>query len=141
MRRVPPGTDLPAPELLVVAFKDGIGGLCTERAGCEHARVSRQSQIYSTENGLVIDGIAIDPSELGLIPVPNQNLVVKPYCMSHGTLLCRDLKKTRKFYEEFLGLEVVRHSVPSMVFRCGHKFHVACVQMGDKITPSGRHNH
>lgn len=83
----------------------------------------------------------IDPSELGLIPVPNQNSVVKPYCMSHGTLLCRNLKKTRQFYEEFLGLEVVRHSASSMVFRCGHRFHVACVQVGDKIIPSGRHNH
>jgi catechol 2,3-dioxygenase-like lactoylglutathione lyase family enzyme len=88
------------------------------------------------------DAIApIDPEELGLIPVPNESSVVKPYCMSHGTVLCKDLRKTRRFYEEFLGLEVARHAEGAMVFRCGLKFHVACVQRGEEIVPSGRHNH
>jgi catechol 2,3-dioxygenase-like lactoylglutathione lyase family enzyme len=57
--------------------------------------------------------------------------VLKPYVMSHGTLECRDLQASRRFYEEFLGLDVVQHGPRSMAVRCGLKFHVICVGVGD----------
>jgi catechol 2,3-dioxygenase-like lactoylglutathione lyase family enzyme len=51
------------------------------------------------------------------------------------------LKATRKFYEEFLGLEVVRHAPPGMVFRCGLRFHVVCLEVGNKVHPLTLMNH
>lgn len=71
----------------------------------------------------------------------NQNAVVKPYVLSHGTLECYSLKKSRRFYEEFLGLEVVRHAKPSMMMRCGMKWHIVCVEVGDSLRPCGMLNH
>jgi catechol 2,3-dioxygenase-like lactoylglutathione lyase family enzyme len=61
--------------------------------------------------------------------------VLKPYVLSHGTLECRDLRASRRFYEEFLGLEVVQHGPRSMAVRCGLKFHVICVGIGDGVKP------
>jgi catechol 2,3-dioxygenase-like lactoylglutathione lyase family enzyme len=81
----------------------------------------------------IVDGIA-DPS-------PERKSIIKPYVMSHGTLECRSLKKSRRFYEEFLGLECVRHAVPAMVIRCGLKFHVVCVEVGDNVHPLNVLNH
>jgi catechol 2,3-dioxygenase-like lactoylglutathione lyase family enzyme len=71
----------------------------------------------------------------------NQNSVVKPFVLSHGTLECYSLKETRRFYEEFLGLECVRHAKRSMLVRCGLKFHIACVEVGYKLKPVHRLNH
>ena len=39
--------------------------------------------------------------------------------ISHGTLPSIDLEATRQFYEEFLGLEVIRTSHHSMMVRLG----------------------
>lgn len=71
----------------------------------------------------------------------NANSVVKPVLMSHGTLECRNMKESRRFYEEFLGLEVVRHAQPSMTIRCGIKFSVVCVEVGDAVHPMSLLNH
>jgi catechol 2,3-dioxygenase-like lactoylglutathione lyase family enzyme len=71
----------------------------------------------------------------------NKNSIVKPYVMSHGTLECFSLKESRKFYEEFLGLECARHAKPAMVVRCGMKFHVVCVEVGDAVHPVNVLNH
>ncbi len=65
-----------------------------------------------------------------LVHPRNENSVVKPFVLSHGTLECYSLQETRRFYEEFLGLECVRHAKRSMVVRCGLKFHIACVEVG-----------
>lgn len=43
--------------------------------------------------------------------------VVQPLLLSHGTLMSRNLANSRRFYEEFLGLEVVRHARPAMMLR------------------------
>jgi len=67
--------------------------------------------------------------------------VVQPYCLSHGTLECYSLPASRKFYEEFLGLECVRHGKPAMVIRLGMRFHVVCVEVGDQIHPVNVLNH
>jgi catechol 2,3-dioxygenase-like lactoylglutathione lyase family enzyme len=45
--------------------------------------------------------------------------VIRTKFISHGTLGSRDLDATRRFYEEFLGLEVVRTSPVSLMIRLG----------------------
>src|SRR5215831_18874350 len=61
--------------------------------------------------------------------------------LSHGTLECRDLDKTREFYERFLGLEVVRTSNTSMWIRLNSSFAIACVQTKNKMPmPLLNHN-
>jgi predicted lactoylglutathione lyase len=74
-------------------------------------------------------------------PSADRKSIVKPYMMSHGTLECHSLKESRKFYEEFLGLECARHALPAMVIRCGIKFHIVCVEVGDKVHPQNVLNH
>src|SRR5687767_6938298 len=71
----------------------------------------------------------------------NQNSVVKPYILSHGTLECRSLKDSRRFYEEFLGLECVRHAQQAMHARCGIKFSIVCVEVGNDVKPMSVLNH
>lgn len=51
---------------------------------------------------------------------------------SHATLECRDLQFTRRFFEEFLGFEVVTTSPISMWARMGGKQIVVVVQSSGK---------
>jgi catechol 2,3-dioxygenase-like lactoylglutathione lyase family enzyme len=53
--------------------------------------------------------------------------------LSHGTLESRDLEFTRKFYEEFLGLEVHRTSPISLMVRLGGN-HVYAVVFSKRMT-------
>jgi catechol-2,3-dioxygenase len=71
----------------------------------------------------------------------NEHSVVKPFLLSHGTLEVRRLSESRRFFTEFLGLECVRHSEQSMHARCGIKFSIVCVQVGDALRPSTLLNH
>ena len=59
--------------------------------------------------------------------------VVTPMLLSHGTLMSRDLAKSRRFYEEFLGVEVVRHARPAMMLRLKSGMYVVCVCIGEKV--------
>jgi len=59
--------------------------------------------------------------------------VVRPLRLSHGTLMSRNLARTRRFYEEFLGLEVVRHARPAMMLRLKSGMYVVCVCIGEKV--------
>ena len=59
--------------------------------------------------------------------------VVKPMLLSHGTLMCKDLAKSRRFYEEFLGLEVVRHARPAMMLRLKSGMYVVAVCIGERV--------
>jgi len=77
----------------------------------------------------------------GIADAKTEKSVVKPYVLSHGTMECYSLKESRKFYEEFLGLECVRHAKPAMVFRLGLKFHVVCVEVGKAVHPCSVLNH
>ncbi len=52
--------------------------------------------------------------------------------LSHGTLGAKDLDATRKFYEEFLGLKVVRTSPVSMMIQLGGQHTYAVVQTKNK---------
>ncbi|MGE3643108.1 MAG: VOC family protein [Beijerinckiaceae bacterium] len=71
-------------------------------------------------------------------PVKNS---IKPTFISHGTLMSRDLERTRKFYEEFLNLEVVRTSPISLMVRLGGDHVYAVVQSRQEATmPRLNHN-
>ena len=72
---------------------------------------------------------------------PNDQSVVRGNWLSHGTLECYSLKESRRFYEEFLGLECVRHAKPAMALRCGMKFHIVCVEVGAAVHPTSVLNH
>lgn len=72
-------------------------------------------------------------------PVKKQS-VIKSKFISHGTLGSTDLDATRKFYEEFLGLEVVRTSPVSLFVRLGGN-HVYAVVKQKHRTPMDRINH
>jgi len=75
------------------------------------------------------------------VSAPHQNAIIRPFCLSHGTLECYDLVKTRRFYEEFLGLECVRHGKPAMAVRLAMRFHIICVEVGDQLKPVNLLNH
>ena len=75
------------------------------------------------------------------VEVNNASSVIKPYALGHGTVECRDLKASRRFYEEFLGLECVRHALPAMAVRCGMKFHVFAVEVGEDLHTTNLLNH
>lgn len=60
---------------------------------------------------------------------------------SHGTMEVHDLQKSRKFYEEFLGLNVVQHHPVALMVRKNQYFAVVAVQMGDKVHPLHVLNH
>jgi catechol 2,3-dioxygenase-like lactoylglutathione lyase family enzyme len=77
----------------------------------------------------------------GIADAKTDHSIIKPYVMSHGTMECYSLKESRKFYEEFLGLECVRHAKPSMVVRCGLKFHIVAVEVGQALHPVNLLNH
>src|SRR3979490_1375608 len=66
-------------------------------------------------------------------PQKSKSSIVNPMRLSHGTLMCRDLAKSRRFYEEFLGLEVVRHARPAMMLRLRTGMYVVAVCTGEKV--------
>ncbi len=66
--------------------------------------------------------------------------VIKSRMLSHGTLGSTDLEATRRFYEEFLGLEVIRTSKVSMMVRRGSD-HVYVVVKQREPTPMPRIHH
>ena len=67
--------------------------------------------------------------------------LIKTTFLSHGTLGSRDLEATRRFYEEFLGLEVVRTSPVSLMIRLGsqHVYAVVYTKRKDRM-PRLYHN-
>lgn len=79
--------------------------------------------------------------ENGVFEPNNKNSIVKPYMLTHGTMECQDLKKTREFMEDFLGFECIRHAPVGMLMRCGMKFHIVVLEMGDKVRPNTVANH
>src|SRR6202008_4366647 len=48
--------------------------------------------------------------------------------LSHGTLESRDLEKTRRFYEDCLGLDTIRTSPRSLMIRLGGENTIAVVE-------------
>ena len=66
--------------------------------------------------------------------------VIQSRFISHGTLAARNLEATRKFYEEFLGLEVTQTSKVSLMIRLGGN-HVYAVVKSSAKTEMIRLNH
>lgn len=58
--------------------------------------------------------------------------------LSHGTVLMDDLDVARRFYEEFLGLEVVKTSKISLAIRLNSDTSVACVALSKIVRRPGR---
>ena len=70
-----------------------------------------------------------------------ENPVLKTRFFSHATLNCRDIETSRRFYTEFLGLEVVRTSPISLCTRLGSDSVIIVVQAPAKHEPvRGNHN-
>ena len=65
---------------------------------------------------------------------------LKTRFLSHGTLGSKELARTRKFYAEFLGLEVVQTSKISLLVRLGGDHTYAVVQ-NKKLGEMPRINH
>ena len=67
--------------------------------------------------------------------------VLQPKFLSHGTLETRDIDRIRKFYEEFLGLDVIRTSERSLMIRLGgaHTYAVVVNKRKEKM-PVLNHN-
>lgn len=66
---------------------------------------------------------------------------IKSKFLSHGTLSSKNLEASRAFYEEFLGLEVVRTSPVSLMIRLGGRHVYAVVQNKRKKEPMDRYYH
>jgi catechol 2,3-dioxygenase-like lactoylglutathione lyase family enzyme len=66
--------------------------------------------------------------------------VLKLNFLSHGTLESYDIEKSRKFYAEFLGLEVVKTSPRSLMIRLGGNNTIATV-LNPKKTKMPMLNH
>jgi len=66
--------------------------------------------------------------------------IIKSKFLSHGTLGSKNLAATRKFYEEFLGLEVVQTSKISLMVRLGGD-HVYAVVQNKNLGEMPRLNH
>ena len=77
----------------------------------------------------------------GIAEAKTERSIVKPFVLSHGTMEVYSLKESRRFYEEFLGLECVRHAKPAIVVRCGLKFHIVAVEVGAAVHPVNVLNH
>lgn len=58
--------------------------------------------------------------------------------LSHGTVLMDDLDISRRFYEEFLGLETVKTSKISLAIRLNSDTSVACVALSKLVRKPGR---
>lgn len=62
--------------------------------------------------------------------------------MNHGTLHCQDIVKTRRFYEEVLGLDCIQTSPISLMVRKGTDHVYAVVEMpSDNPAPMNMLNH
>lgn len=61
--------------------------------------------------------------------------------ISHGTLETRDFDRARRFYEEFMGFEVVRASNMSLMIRLGGQHIYVVVPKDENGSPMSVRNH
>src|SRR5438132_733629 len=137
----------------------GRAGLCLRRADRDRVGAARFQRAVPPAGRRVLCGFVPDRGRQGLNAIggamsktreviqdgiadaKTESSIVKPFVMSHGTMECYSLKESRRFYEEFLGLECVRHAKPAMVVRCGLKFHIVAVEVGAAVHPQNVLNH
>jgi catechol 2,3-dioxygenase-like lactoylglutathione lyase family enzyme len=67
--------------------------------------------------------------------------LLKTQRIGHGTLECIDLVKSRRFYEEVLGFEVLQPSARSLMIRKGTGHTYAVVETGRQDNEMGMLNH
>ncbi len=60
--------------------------------------------------------------------------------LSHGTAEVRDLDATQRFYEEFLGLTVIRPLPMAIYASAGGTWQLVCVRSGMKLKPQDVQN-
>ncbi|HXQ52687.1 MAG TPA: VOC family protein [Stellaceae bacterium] len=61
--------------------------------------------------------------------------------LSHGTITCRDIAQSRRFYEEFLGLDCVKIQKRALMLRKGGYCAIICLEVGDHVKPVDRQHH
>ena len=59
---------------------------------------------------------------------------------SHGTAEVRDLDATQRFFEDFLGLTVIRPLPMALYASAGGYWQLVCVRSGMKLKPQDEHN-
>lgn len=67
--------------------------------------------------------------------------LVKPHYFSHGTIECQDIKATRRFLEEFLGLDVIRPLPEAQYMWKGGEWTVVCVRVDADAKEQTPDNH
>lgn len=75
------------------------------------------------------------PHETGIAPLN------RPVILSHGTITCRNLEASRRFYEEFLGLDCVQHTARGLLLRKGGYCAIVCLEVGEHVRPVDRQHH
>ena len=60
--------------------------------------------------------------------------------ISHGTTETRDLQATRRFFEEFLGLDVIQPFPMAIYASSGQSWRLVCVKTGRKLQEQGVEN-
>ncbi len=76
------------------------------------------------------------------VPAPGMGIPLnKPIVLSHGTITCNNLEESRRFYEEFLGLDVVQHTERGLLLRKGGYCAIVCLEVGDHVKPVDRQHH
>ena len=65
---------------------------------------------------------------------------LRPRFLSHGTVECHDIDVARKFYPQFLGLEVRQTSSRSLMLRLNSTTTIACVETSGN-TSAGIYSH
>lgn len=76
-----------------------------------------------------------------MLPSSPASSVVNAQFLSHGTIACRDLAKSRRFYEEFLGLDVVHLTKLAMALRLNTNVYIACVCIDNKAPENTMWSH
>jgi catechol 2,3-dioxygenase-like lactoylglutathione lyase family enzyme len=79
-------------------------------------------------------------TEISDIKTPTTS-VLKLKFISHGTLEARDFDRSRRFYEDFMGFEVIRASNMSLMIRLGGEHIYVVVPKDEKGAPMSVRNH
>lgn len=88
---------------------------------------------FPTYRGKETGRFMIPPLPAGASGHSSGSGIVRAQRLSHGTIACRDSEKSRRFYEDFLGLEVAHVTESAMVLRLGTTLYVACLCLGEKV--------
>ena len=72
---------------------------------------------------------------------PARTPLITPRLFSHGTIECQDMKATRRFLEEFLGLDVIRPLPEAQYMWKGGPWTVVCVVVDAEAKEQTPDNH